>query len=275
MHPSLYSCPVCSDPLNLKDNSWHCDNGHQFDVHKKGYVNLLLSNHKRSKNPGDDALMIESRRRFLHAGHYQPLAEQISTKVAEFLSPESCVLDAGCGEGYYTDYLAANQPKSYFYGLDISKPAINAAARNKAIQWCVASSTRAPYLEQQFDAIISVFSRIDADSFHRIMKPEGVVAIAAPDHDHLTELRRQLYAQVSAYDTSKHLSYLDDRFTLVDETRVEAPLSLETNQAITDLVRMTPHQHKISSDAKSRIESLDQLNDTACFKLYLFKKGSE
>lgn len=275
MHPSLYSCPVCSDPLNLKDNSWHCDSGHQFDIHKKGYVNLLLSNHKRSKNPGDDAAMIESRRRFLHAGHYQPLAEQISTKVAEFLSPESCVLDAGCGEGYYTKYLADKNPQSYFYGLDISKPAINAAARYKNIQWCVASSTRAPYIDEAFNAIVSIFSRIDADSFHRILKANGIVAIAAPDHDHLVALRQQLYTQVSDYDTRKHLNYLDSRFTLLDQIRIEAPLTLTSNESIIDLVKMTPHQHKIATQAKARLDTLEQLNDTACFKLYLFKKESE
>ncbi|MFC7000619.1 putative RNA methyltransferase [Pseudobowmanella zhangzhouensis] len=62
MTDSLYQCPVCQLPLTLAERTYRCDNGHSFDQHKKGYVNLLLVQNKRSKMPGDDADMVQSRR---------------------------------------------------------------------------------------------------------------------------------------------------------------------------------------------------------------------
>ncbi|TCS43146.1 putative RNA methyltransferase [Reinekea marinisedimentorum] len=274
MNHSLYACPVCGEPLALNQNSWLCTNNHSFDKHKKGYVNLLLSTNKRSKSPGDDAQMIESRRRFLEGGHYQLLANHLSNLIKNHLKPGSALLDAGCGEGYYTNLLAVNNPDIHCYGLDISKPAIAAASKYKAIQWCVASTTRAPYQADQFDAIISVFSRIDNDGFHRLLREKGLVAIAAPDSDHLQALRNVLYEEVRPYDVSKHHSYLDERFELINESRIEAELKLTSQQAIQDLLGMTPHAHKLSNEARQRIDRLSELTDKACFKVYLFRKQS-
>lgn len=274
MNHSFYACPVCNEPLTLNQNSWCCTSNHSFDRHKKGYVNLLLSNNKRSKSPGDDALMIESRRRFLESGHYQSLAMHLSDLIKSNLTAGSALLDAGCGEGYYTALIADNNPAIECYGLDISKPAIAAASKYKNVEWCVASTTRAPYLPGQFDAIISVFSRIDSDCFYRLLKTNGLVAIAAPDSDHLHALRKVLYEEVRPYDVSKHHSYLDERFELIAESRIEAEVKLASNEAIRDLLGMTPHAHKLSSEARKRIDELSALADKACFKVYLFKKKS-
>jgi 23S rRNA (guanine745-N1)-methyltransferase len=272
MSLSPYACPVCGEQLNLHHNTWQCLNNHHYDKHKKGYVNLLLSNNKRSKSPGDDAKMIENRRRFLEAGHYQKLAEHISEQVNHYLKKNATLLDAGCGEGYYTNLIAESNPDIQCYGLDISKPAIIAASKYKNINWCVASTTRAPFLANQFDAVISVFSRIDQECFCRLLKKTGIVIIAAPDSDHLNALREVLYDQVRPYDVSKHYHYLDKRFELIQETRIELTLHLKNPEAIEDLLGMTPHAHKLSAQAKQKITALNELTDKACFKVYLFKK---
>lgn len=107
---SRYTCyelsmPLCFSPLKLNNNSWQCSNNHQFDRAKEGYVNLLPVQHKRSKDPGDSAEMMQSRRQFLNAGHYDPMRQCVTEKLAQYLSEQSeNVLDIGCGEGYYTDY---------------------------------------------------------------------------------------------------------------------------------------------------------------------------
>lgn len=49
---------------------------------KEGYVNLLPVQHKRSRDPGDSAEMMQARRAFLDAGHYQPLREQLGRPTA-------------------------------------------------------------------------------------------------------------------------------------------------------------------------------------------------
>lgn len=98
-----FSCPLCHQPLSREKNSYICPQRHQFDMAKEGYVNLLPVQHKRSRDPGDSAEMMQARRAFLDAGHYQPLRDAIVAQLRERLDEKAtAVLDIGCGEGYYT-----------------------------------------------------------------------------------------------------------------------------------------------------------------------------
>lgn len=92
---------------------------------KEGYVNLLPVQHKRSRDPGDSAEMMQARRAFLDAGHYQPLRDAIVGQLRERLDEKAAaVLDIGCGEGYYTHAFADALPEITTFGLDVSKVAI-------------------------------------------------------------------------------------------------------------------------------------------------------
>lgn len=272
---SAYQCPVCQAPLTLDENRWQCINNHSFDRHKKGYVNLLLTQHKRSKAPGDDAQMIARRREFLEAGHYQPLADAIAELLHQQVADDANLLDAGCGEGYYTQQIALKLSRSHCYGLDISKPAIAAASKYKSIEWCVGSSSQPPYLAESFDAIISVFSRVDAKAFQRILRPNGIVVMAAPDHDHLMALRSLIYQEVRPYDTSKHLDYFNNEdFELISDSRVSCTIQLQSNEQLWDLLGMTPHAHRLPSAVREKLAKVAQHTDEACFKLYCWRKKS-
>ena len=120
-----YSCPLCHAPLTRSGNSYLCPLRHQFDRAKEGYVNLLPVQHKRSRDPGDSAEMMQARRAFLDAGHYQPLRDAVSDKL-EAIHPQQ-LLDIGCGEGYYTHAFAALAQETW--GLDVSKTAVSAIRR--------------------------------------------------------------------------------------------------------------------------------------------------
>lgn len=269
----LYQCPVCQSPLLRNNLAVHCANGHSFDTHKKGYLNLLLAHQKNSKAPGDDAQMVASRRRFLEQGFYQPLADKIAERAQQWLPNAANVWDAGCGEGYYTNTIAQLNPEFAIYGLDISKPAIQAASRFKQVHWCVASSSHPPYLDNSFDAIVSVFSRVDALPFYRVLKPAGSILLAVPDSDHLLNLRHLIYDTVRPYETSKHLTYFEQGFELITEERITVELQLNSNEAIFDLLGMTPHAHRLPQNKRSALKQVATLSDTACFKLYHFKKS--
>lgn len=80
-----FSCPLCHQPLSREKNSYICPQRHQFDMAKEGYVNLLPVQHKRSRDPGDSAEMMQARRAFLDAGHYQPLRDAIVAQLRERL----------------------------------------------------------------------------------------------------------------------------------------------------------------------------------------------
>lgn len=118
---------------------------------KEGYLNLLPVQHKKSKNPGDSRAMMRSRRNFLEANYYQPLAKALAAIIDdhETVSTPMHILDMGCGEGYY-----CRQIERYCYGyenldlhgIDIAKNAIFAAAKKQAdARFIVASSKRMPY----------------------------------------------------------------------------------------------------------------------------------
>jgi 23S rRNA (guanine745-N1)-methyltransferase len=106
-----YSCPLCHAPLERRDNSFICPQRHQFDLAKEGYVNLLPVQFKRSRDPGDSAEMMQARRAFLDAGHYQPLRDAICAYLHTFAPTD--LLDIGCGEGYYTHAFAAIASRSW------------------------------------------------------------------------------------------------------------------------------------------------------------------
>lgn len=119
-----FSCPLCHQPLSREKNSYICPQRHQFDMAKEGYVNLLSVQHKRSRDPGDSAEMMQARRAFLDAGHYQPLRDAIVAQLRERLDDKAtAVLDIGCGEGYYTHAFADALPEITTFGLDVSKVA--------------------------------------------------------------------------------------------------------------------------------------------------------
>lgn len=139
---SLFICPFCQSPLQPAIDKWCCDGSlnpkqtaHSFDVARQGYVNLLPVQQKKSKAPGDSALSIKARQRFLQAGYYQPLQDLICKQTTSLLAKEMLAneqaayansrwLDIGCGEGYYTQALAEQVDIDELIAADISKPAL-------------------------------------------------------------------------------------------------------------------------------------------------------
>ena len=96
------TCPVCGGVLHREERSLRCGAGHCYDIARQGYVNLLRSNQSKSKRHGDDKRMVAARTAFLDAGYYAPLRDAVAAAAAEFTAGDADVLDAGCGEGYYT-----------------------------------------------------------------------------------------------------------------------------------------------------------------------------
>ena len=70
-------CPICAAPLRQTDKTFRCDAGHSFDMARQGYINLLPVQNKRSLNPGDTREQVLSRRSFLEAGFYAPIAQAL------------------------------------------------------------------------------------------------------------------------------------------------------------------------------------------------------
>ncbi|UTF60178.1 putative RNA methyltransferase [Gilvimarinus sp. DA14] len=264
----MYLCPVCKTPLEKQASTWVCENRHSFDIAKKGYVNLLLSHKMKSKSPGDSKMMIQARQAFLSAGYYQPLANAVVKLAREYGLQR--MLDAGCGEGYYTAELARSGVQ--MAGLDISKDGIQAACkRDKSIDWCIGSVNDLPYLSGYFDGVLSVFCRVDDAEFQRVVRPGGVVVFVGPGDNHLPNLRAGLYETVRPYEKSKQADYLPSFEPLADVS-INFPVRLDSSEQVHNLLCMTPHYWSTNPAQQQRLLSQGGLCDSADIQIRLYRR---
>ena len=140
-----------------------------------------------AKLPGDSKEMVAARRAFLNAGYYQLFSDGINETAAKVLSgvKSPMILDAGCGEGYYTarlkQALSEQRNDARIAGFDISKAAVKAAAkRDKEISFAVASIFDIPVADGCCDLVLNVFAPIVPAEFARVLKTGGVLLIAVP-----------------------------------------------------------------------------------------------
>jgi 23S rRNA (guanine745-N1)-methyltransferase len=246
-----YQCPLCHLPLQQHAQQWRCEQNHQFDRAKEGYVNLLPVQHKRSKQPGDSPEMMQARRDFLDAGYYQPLQQRVCTLLDEVLPAQAqAVLDIGCGEGYYTAALAAQLKPARtltVYGLDVAKVAVRyAAKRYRQASFCVASSHRLPFEDNCLDAIIRIYAPCNAQELARTVKPGGYVLTVAPGPRHLYQLKAAVYEDAQLHPEQ------DEQFpgfTRLCQQTLAYPMTL-TGEAALQLLQMTPFAWRAGEEAR-------------------------
>jgi len=245
-------CPLCQAPLAELEGGVDCPAGHRFDRARQGYLNLLPVQHKKSLDPGDNAAMVEARRRFLDAGYYAPLAERLAQLAAE-RAPQRWI-DVGCGEGFYTARLAQALPAADGYALDISREAVRRACRRTpALTWLVASMARLPLPDASCQLLASVFSPIDWAEALRVLAPGGGILRLGPASAHLLELRQRLYDEVRDYAEDKHLQDLPPGLELAHSEGLEFVLPLTERQTREDLLAMTPHGWRVNAKRRERV----------------------
>ncbi len=198
-----------------------CPRGHSFDVARSGYVNLLQPQDRRSKQPGDTAEAVAARRRLHDRGVTEPLLRAISEAITA--SPRDIVLDAGCGDGFYLGALAS-ETGCDAHGVDISVPAIDAAARRyPGCEWVVANADRfLPYADNSFSIALSITGRMNPTEFHRVLRPHGRLLVALPAPDDLIELRGTGRDRVD-----RTVETFAPRFTLLDRRRATTTAELD------------------------------------------------
>lgn len=183
-------CPVrgCHLELARDDGRLTCPRAHSFDVARSGYINLLQPQDRRSKRPGDTAAAVQARRRLHDRGINEPLLRALAGILDA--SPQDSILDAGCGNGDYLGTLA-RQIGCDAHGLDISVPAVDAAARRyPECEWIVANADRfVPYSDGSFSIVMSITARMNASEFRRVLRDDGRLLVAVPAPDDLIELR--------------------------------------------------------------------------------------
>lgn len=275
----LLTCPICGENLQKESESkvYKCEQNHSYDIAKQGYVNLLISNMKRSKNPGDSKDMVLARVDFLRRGFYKKISHKINEVICEYFkdSEEKInVLDVGCGEGYYLtnlkEAIKINNIEADFYGMDVSKEAVKYASRSeKECLFVVGNNYHIPAKDNSVDCILSVFSPIDIDEINRVLKKDGIFVRVLPRTNHLIELRNIIYSVVNLNEkVYKPDSEKDD---YIKEVNVTYDLDLN-NEEFTSLLKMTPHYWKSTPENKEKLEEYKDLSITVDMRIGVFRK---
>lgn len=271
MTKQILMCPVCRQSLDLNEKTWRCTLGHAYDVAKQGYVNLHVVQHKHSKNPGDTPESVDARRAFLQGGYYQPLQQAVVALLKQL--DVKTVLDIGCGDGYYTS--AMQQVVEQCVGVDIAKNAVQRAAKlNTEVTWVVGTGATLPVLDQSMDACTSLFSPIPQVEIARVLKDDGYLIVVTPASEHLYAMREALFEQVNPHTPEKFVEQLQDLFELKQEQIIDAPFVLD-QQALKNLIAMTPYAYKASPERRLQLEQQSQLEVTASFQIYVFQKRNK
>jgi 23S rRNA (guanine745-N1)-methyltransferase len=270
---SILTCPICAGALARTDKTYRCPKGHSYDISREGYVHLLPANKKHSADPGDDKAMAAARTRFLDGGWYAPLMDSLCRLVLDCTPEGGAVLDAGCGEGYYTsgifNVLNSNLDWFSLAGVDLSKSALKKAARRcPGGEFAVASVYHLPVADSSVDLLTDCFAPLALEEYRRALKPGGVFLYVVPAPRHLMEMKTVLYDR--PYENPDEATRYEG-FSYLDILPVETQMDL-SHDALMDLFRMTPYTWKTPREGVERLDALERLTVTAAFRVHVFRK---
>ncbi len=277
MKNNCFICPICQNKLNLSANgaSLVCEKeikSHCFDIASEGYVNL----DRDHAGGGDSKECVRYRSAFLDSGYYDPIAEKMCEILKSFAQRDGIVLDAGCGEGFYTSSFARALPSLSFYGIDISKHAVrHGAKRAKKEALCnniyaVSSIFSLPFAEENIDIITSIFAPCPEKEFSRVLKRGGYLIIAAAGEKHLLGLKKVLYDDIYMNDERADMPSSD--FELVRKENLSFDISLRSNEDILNLFSMTPYYYRTSQKDKEKLSTLSHLESEIEIDFFIYRK---
>ena len=217
--------------------------------------------------------MILSRRDFLDHGYFAPLLSCIG-EISEKYVPEGCasLLDAGCGEGYYTagvkNVLEASGRSVDAFGVDLSRDALSQAhRRDSSIHLALAGISRLPVPDGKCDILLNIFSPHFPAEFARVLSPCGVLIRVVPLSRHLFELKTRIYDQ--PYENQAISPELPP-LHLLETQEIKYKLTLQNTAEILALFKMTPYYYKTSAPDQEKLLTLDRLETETEFGVWVY-----
>lgn len=265
----LLKCPVCGVGMETSEDGKVCRclgmRSHCFDFARSGHLHLGGPH----AGEGDGKESVRARRSFLDAGYYQGLSDSVNALLDRI--DVRTVLDAGCGEGYYTNRMAQTRD---VLGIDLSRAGVEAAAkRAKMMQsmasFVVASIFELPVLDASLDAVVNIFAPCAEVEFDRVLKHGGYLLVVGAGERHLMGLKQVLYQD--AYENPGRAD-LPRRMRLVEKTTCRYEITVEGNDAICALFSMTPYYWRTSPADRAKLDTMERLTTEVDFDLFLYQK---
>ncbi len=269
---SIFACPLCGEKLAIDEQVYRCTSGHCFDKAKEGYVNLLPANRQHASAPGDDKDMVKARTAFLDSGRYTPLKEALCALAAKYAGERTALLDAGCGEGYYTEGLSRviAEKGGRTGGADLSKAAVKKAAKRcREAEIAVSSVYHLPLADGSVDMVTDCFSPLAKEEYRRVLKDGGHFLYVVPGARHLWEMKEVLYEQPYENEVREE-AY--EGFRLQETVPLSFGIHLEKTEEIMALFRMTPYAWKTPKEGVERLAEQIELGLTAEFRILVYER---
>lgn len=264
-------CPVCKKALLREEKSYFCcgEKRHCFDISASGHVNLFPGR----ATGGDDKKAVRSRTEFLNLGYYQPIADKVS-EILSYLNGDCSVIDAGCGDGYYTNRLASSTG-AWTYGFDLSKEAIISASKSAKKQgidnsvFCVGGIYELPVADESADAITNIFAPCAEEEFTRVLKPNGLLIEVTAGKNHLYGLKKAIYDSVHL---NEERADMPRKLILQERYNLAYKIKLDNAEAIRNLFSMTPYSYRTSEKDMQKLLALDSLETEVEVDIFVYRK---
>ena len=267
-------CPCCKALMDTENEgkTLFCkgQKKHCFDFSSKGYVNLAGSRGVT----GDSKQAVRSRTDFLNKGYYAPIADKLCDILGRYMSNGN-VLDAGCGEGYYTQRIAQRGYETV--GLDLSKYAVDSTASrlhcktNENAFAVVASIYDMPFCDGFADAAVSIFAPCAEEEISRVISSDGILLVVSAGREHLMGLKKALYQ--AAYENEERAD-MPKGMKLISREALKYSIKLESNADIKNLFSMTPYYWRTSPSDSEKLDGLCTLETVVDINFLIYKKDN-
>lgn len=261
----------CDEPLRRCDRSFTCARGHSYDIARRGYVNLLQPQDRKSSNPGDSKEAVEARVAVLAAGVGRIILESFVDRACALVlgGAPPVVVDLGCGAGDTLAAFAAAEPIAGI-GIDLSTYAVESAARRfPALTWVVANADRQlPLRDASVALVMSVHARRNPVECRRVLDRRGYLLVAVPASDDLIELREAVQgAAVPRERVDALIAEHEALFTVVHQSTIRERTLCERDTLL-HLLRGTYRGERTREAA--RVGQLDRLEVTLASDIVTF-----
>ena len=272
-------CPICNSPMMLTSGessvSLLCLGArrHCYDVSSNGYVNLMPPGHTAG---GDSKQAVRARTDFLNLELYRPVADALVTLLQRYApGADRVVVDAGCGEGYYTASMANHG--FFLAGVDLSRAGAEATAKRLARQGVssafvgVSSVFSMPFATESIDVVTNIFAPCAEKEFARVLRPDGILAVVYAGPDHLMGLKQALYDETK---TNEERADLPKQMELLDEISVKLQISVFGQEHLQNLFTMTPYYWRTSPSDSEKLKQLEHLTTPVDMRIAIYRKNA-